>query len=297
MEKLKDIWYNHKKAIIIIICVILGILAFRTVNIYLQNSNSKGGDSPLLTDEELEDLEKDDFNGTNTYIWEKQEKLTKKFGKSDEGFIWNDDGTQLALGDKSMSGEDVVYVYLQSLSKLDLANAQKYSRKTDVVKRYMSFYDEKRSTDFAEQFNRNMYAEVLKSIQIKKVESTASLESNKQVYTVQASIIDLTNKDFWKNDRNEIYNALSKYKLDQGDTTKADTYLYDYILGYYRKPTAIRTNISFDITVEKFADLDTGWLVSTDTDLDNACIYKDGKGVLTYIKEEYKRYRVAERTK
>lgn len=295
MEKLKDIWYMYKKAIIITICVILGILTIRTINIYLRSNQTVSEEDRLLTDEELEELEKDKYKGTNTYLWDRQEKLTKKFGKCDEGFIWDESGEQLALGDKSMSGEDVVYVYLQSLSKLDLANAKKYSRKTDVVKRYTSFYEDKKTTDFAEQFKRNMYSEVLKSLQIKKVESTATLESNKQVYTVKASIIDITNKDFWKNDRDKIYKTMSKYKFDQGDSTKCDTYLYDYIIGYYQKPTAIRTNISFDITVEKFADLDTGWLVSTDMDLDNACTYKDGKGVLTYIKEEYKQYRLESR--
>lgn len=283
---MREFYANHKKGIIITICIIVGILIFRTVNISIQQSMRT---EPVVDIED--DKTEEEFTGTNTYLWGKQRQLTKRYGKCDEGFIWDSTGDKLAMGDKKMSGEDVVYIYLQSLSKLDLSNAQRYSRKTSVVKKYLGMYDDKVKTDYSQQFQRNMYAEALKSLQIKKVESTASLDSSKAVYTVTSSIIDLTNKDFWKNDRTKIYKDLTKYKVDQGDYTKGDTYLYDYILGYFKKNTAIRRNITFDITVEKFSDLGTGWLVSEDEDLNNACLYKDGKTIISYIKEEYSDYR------
>ena len=291
-DKLVDFWYRHKKGITITLCIILGILVFRTVNIAIQKHSQS--DTELMTDEELVDYEKthkgQEFTGTKTTLWEEQDKLTKKYGDAGEGYMWNDDGTRISLGDDSMSGEDVVYTYLQSLSKLDLENAQKYSRKPSVVKRYQNFYSDNYNADYQGQFNRKMYATALKSMQIKTVESTATLSQNKQVYTVEASIIDLTDKDFWKNDKGAIFENLHEYKYEQGDQTKANQYLYDYISGYYEKDTAIRRNITFDITVEKFTDYGTAWLVSKDDDLDNACVYKDGKSIVSYIKEEYTKY-------
>ncbi len=300
LDKIKDFYSQHKKPVLIIGGIIAGILIFRWVNItFFQQPAQKDPAFEPLTSEELAKLEdEEEFKGTDTYLWDQQKKLTKKNGEAPEGFLWDTDNTLLALGDKSMSGEDVIYIYLQSLSKLDLSNAQKYSRKASCVKRYMNYYDNKMTTkDYAEQFKRNIYAEALKSLQVKKVENTASLAQNKQVYTVEASIIDLTNKDFWKNDKKTIYNALQKYGKDQGDETKSEVYLYDYIYTYFQKPTAIRRNITFDITVEKFADIDTGWLVTIDTDLDNACIYKDGKTIVSYIKESFRAYRQEQRMK
>lgn len=101
-------------------------------------------------------------------------------------------------------------------------------------------------------------------------------------------MLDLTNKDFWKKDEMEIYKNLYLYDQDESDTTKSDMYLYSYILDYYESGEALLRDVTFDITVEKYPDLDSGWLVSIDNDVDDACSYKDGKLVVSYIKELYR---------
>ena len=44
------------------------------------------------------------------------------------------------------------------------------------------------------------------------------------------------------------------------------------------------------MVVEKYPDLDTGWLISMDSDLNDACMYKDGKLVASYIQEQFNNY-------
>ena len=100
-------------------------------------------------------------------------------------------------------------------------------------------------------------------------------------------MLDLTQKDFWLKDKDTIYKNLMVYSSDQSDSTKADMYLYDYINSYYEGKDALRRDVTFDITLQKYPDLDTGWLVSVDTDVDSACRYADGKLVVSYINEEF----------
>ena len=78
-----------------------------------------------------------------------------------------------------------------------------------------------------------------------------------------------------------------RYSSDQSDSTKAEIYLYDYISRFYASGEADRRDVTFDITLQKYPDLDTGWLVSIDTDIDSACRYADGKLVVSYINEQF----------
>lgn len=139
-----------------------------------------------------------------------------------------------------------------------------------------------------DQFLRTMYKESLLSLQVKGIESNAVFAANKQVFTVKVSMLDLTNKDFWKKDEMEIYKNLYLYDQDEANTTKSDIYLYNYISDYYKSDNAVLRDVTFDITVQKYPDLDSGWLVSIDNDVDDACSYKDGKLVVSYIKEMYR---------
>ena len=46
-------------------------------------------------------------------------------------------------------------------------------------------------------------------------------------------------------------------------------------------------DVTFDITLQRYPDLDTGWLVSIDTDVNSACRYTDGNLVVQYIRQMY----------
>lgn len=217
-----------------------------------------------------------------------QDDLIGSYGKLPEGYIWDIDGSLLSLGDKSMSAEEVVYAYLNGLRSLDMSIVQKYSRESTVIKTYEGYFDEQdKNTDYTDQFLRTMYRQALLSIKINGIENSSVFAEDKQVFTVSVNMLDLTKKDFWEQDKEEIYRNLKVYQSDESDSTKADMYLYNYIADYYKSENAATRDVQLDITVQKYPDLDTGWLVSVDTDVDSACRYADGKLVVSYINDMY----------
>lgn len=249
------------------------------------------GEADALTKKLLEEADKNQgvVDTGDSLLMHMQPELVKSYGQVPEGFLWESDGTLMSLGDKSMSAEKVVYSYFRGLSSLDISSVERYSRGSKVVESYSTYFDAKnKNTDYMDQFLRNMYKECLLSLQIEGIDSNAVFAANKQVFTVKAKMLDLTNKDFWKKDELDIYKNLYLYDQDESDTTKSDIYLYDYILNYYRSDKVILRNVTFDISIQKYPDLDSGWLVSIDNDVDDACSYKDGKLVVSYIKELYR---------
>ena len=235
--------------------------------------------------------------GTDKYLMQIQDRLKARFGEAPEGYIRNQDGTLQSLGDKDKSSEDVLYAYLRSLSILDFSTVQKYTRKSSVVKTYNEFFDSKNSSnDYKDAFIRKMYKETLLSIEVKGVEDQAIFASNKIVYTVKLKILDLTNKDFWLEDREEIFKNLMAID-EEGDTTKSEQYIYDYVINKYSKSKdKLTREVRLDLTLEKFADLGSGWLVSIDKELDDNFKYKDGKLFTTYVLEQFRNFRTEKRS-
>lgn len=283
-----DFIKEHKK-ISIGVGVVLILIIFIRGGISARNEKLKQEEADALTQQLLEEANQGVTDEEDSLLMQMQPELVKSFGKVPDGFIWESDGTLLSLGDKSMSAEEVVYSYFRGLASLDISTVERYSRDSKVVESYSTYFDSKnKNTDYMDQFLRNMYKECLLSLQIQGIDSNAVFAANKQVFTVNAKMLDLTNKDFWKKDEMEIYKNLYLYDQDESDTTKSDMYLYSYILDYYESDEALLRDVTFDITVEKYPDLDSGWLVSIDNDVDDACSYKDGKLVVSYIKELYR---------
>lgn len=216
-----------------------------------------------------------------------QEVYELYYGKVPDGFLWVQGGELLSVGDPNMTAEEAMYAFFQGLSSLDFGTAQRYSRYSKVVQTYSEYFDSSnKNTDYYDQFFRNMYREVLLSLQVGDVLNSSVFAENKIVFTVNARILDLTDKDFWREDEMEIFRSLYVYNLED-DSAAADMYLYDYILSYYRSGKASLRDVTFDITCERFADVNSGWLVSVDTDVDSACRYKDGNIIVSYIRSEY----------
>lgn len=288
MGKIKDWIAEHKKLSIIGLVVLAVFIIFRQAMV-VKEREEKQAETDRITQELLEQTQNSE--DSDNLLMQMQPDLIASYGKLPEGFIWDSDGSLLSLGDKSLSAEDVVYRYFKGLSMLDMSVVQKYSRESTVVTNYSGYFDEKnKNGDYLDQFLRKMYKECLSSIQIVKVSDTATFAENKKVFTVQAKMLDLSDKDFWKKDEMTIYKNLKTYDSDEEDSAKSDTYLYDYIMSYYTSEDAKLRDISFDITVQRYPDLDSGWLVSIDTDIDDACRYKDGKLVVSYIREQYRNY-------
>ena len=227
-------------------------------------------------------------NSDDSILLQQQPELIKSFGKVPEGYIWNTDGTLLSLGDKDMSAEEVVYAYLSGIRTLDFSMAQKYSRGSSVVANYSEmFSSDGADADYYDSFLRNMYKEALLSMKVESVADNSVFAENKQVFTVNIEMLDLTDKEFWQADKDQIYSDLYVYSSDEDDTTKSEIYLYDYVLNHYKSDKAKTRVVTVNLTVERYPDLDTGWLVSADSDIDNACNYSDGTLMVNYINKMY----------
>lgn len=278
---------DKTKKILIFIVVTLAVIYFLGGAIRARTEQIALRDKEKLENEQKETSTVSD--GADSALLRMQPELIKTYGKLPEGFIWESNGDLLSLGDKDMSAEDVVYAYFRGLSSLDISTVERYSRHSSVVSTYGGYFDEKnKNTDYMDQFIRNMYRECLLSLQVVGIDSESVFAENKKVYTVKAKMLDLTNKDFWKKDQDDIFKALYLYDSDESDSAKSDIYLFDYILNYYKSEEAELRDVTFDITVQKYPDLDSGWLVSIDSDVNDACKYKDGKLVVSYIRDMYR---------
>lgn len=214
----------------------------------------------------------------------KQVKILQKYGTPPEGFEYDEDGTLLSLGDPTISAEDTAYAFLRALTVLDFETVERYSRKSSVVKKYKSYYD--KDSDYSTQFKRKFYKEALKSIQIDKVVDNSIFTESTKIYTFQVSCLDLSDKDFWKDDANKIFNELYKYYRYESDSTKAKNYIYEYILKWYSRDKAPRTTMQIDLTLTQVSG--GGWVVTDDQDIDTYCQYRDGELVNSYILECYR---------
>lgn len=288
LDFLKSRW---KIVIPIILVSILVIASIVNGIVGSSKSSSKKDDADALTDKLIKEAQEADENNntSDSLLMQMQDDLVKDYGKVPEGYLWDIDGSLLSLGDKTLTAEEVVYAYFRGLQSLDMSSVQKFSRGSVVVDTYESYFSEiNKNTDYTDQFLRDMYRQSLLSIQIDGIENSSNFAENKMVFTVKAKMLDLTQKDFWKGDKLEIYKNLKVYDSDESDSTRADIYLYDYISRYYSSDDAELRDVTFDLTVQRYPDLNTGWLVSVDTDVDSACRYADGKLVVSYIHELYR---------
>lgn len=280
--------FSNRKLLVSVVLVILAMVYFTTGYISTKKEEKARIERKKEIDETIENAKKESGNVSDNMILNMQDDLIESYGKLPEGYIWDIGGGLLSLGDTSMSAEDVVYSYLNGLRTLDMSMVQKYSRSSTVITTYEGYFDEtQKNTDYTDQFMRNMYREALLSMEVKGIDSASVFAENKQVFTVTVNMLDLTNKSFWEQDKIDIYKTLDIYGSGESDATKMDMYLYDYILQYYKSEEAIKRDVQFDLTLQRYPDLNTGWLVSIDTDVDSACRYADGKLVVSYIKDCY----------
>ena len=288
---LKNFYENHR----VIFYVLVGVLALVIIFVFgKMKSGSEGKDpsegtksstvggatsSTTVSGNVVRD-EKD------SELMRIQEALESKFGKTPEGYLWDSDGSLISLGDTSMTSEDVVYAYLNGIRMLDFSSAQKYARSSKVASRYKNYFDSYIPSSY-DTFVRGIYRLALLSIDIKGIENIVYFADNMQVFTVNVEILDLSEKDFWRKDKDLIYDTLYLYNTTEADSEKADQFLYNYIIEYYKSDSSPRRVISIDLPVRKYIELGTGWLISSDADIDSACTYLDGTTLLRYIKQMY----------
>ena len=295
MDRIKSIWgwmKEHKIASGIIIGILAIFLLIRAANQHQKqkmleaNRRSEQVDTSKNVSKEPNTY----VEGTDEYLKKIQPDLRKSYGTPPKGFIWDLNGDTVSLGNTSMSSEDVLYAYLRGISTLDFATVQKYQRGSKVFETYNEYFSKESTSnaDYSSQFLRNMYKQALLSMEVTSIENSSTFANNKITYTVKLKMLDLTSKDFWYPKKDELFKSMKTFESTENDSTKLELFLNDYILNYYKSDKAVKRTISVDVTLQRYPDIDSGWLVSIDNDINDAARYTNGTLVTKHITEMYR---------
>ena len=280
MDKIKELW--DKKGVRY---TILGVLALVLLLFGVRACNqAKKSNTETKASEEQVDKPKNKNAGLTPFE-EEQKRLIRKYGEAGEGYYWSDEGTRMALGDQNLSETEVLRTFLRSLSTLDFATAQKYAYKDQVLKTLNGYFKSDAEFTYSESFKKGMYQQFLLSLEIEGIENQATFADDKSSVTVKLKALDLSNKDFWKEDREGLLKGIYSYRKTEADSTKARNFLYEYVSNYWKSELAQKKTITVNITLMKTGA--GGWLVSNDMDLDNYAKYSEGETVINNILKEY----------
>lgn len=225
--------------------------------------------------------------GVMSYEDAMQQSLVEQYGEPPEGFKWDILGNLVAVSSDDMSAEDVIHTYIRSISILDFATAQRYASSSKIYDTYNNYYDEITNvvTDYYNQFLRKQYTFAIQSIENLGIESTATMADGTQVMSVKLNVLDLTDKDFWRDDMQEIYKQMRVFGESEEDDTKRDQYLYDYIYSKYEDGTIGKREVVCDFKVGK--QKNGGWLITDDGELNAYLKYDQGNDIAQYIISSY----------
>ncbi len=278
---LRDLWIMHKKWFII---GIVGVLTLALI-IGLALNKVKNDNTQAKSDRINEEQVTDSTNEAEDEFAKLQKRMEEKHGKAPEGMYYNEDGELEPLGKEDLTPEEVASTYLRALSTLNMNTAQRYSYKTTTLKTYTNFYDRTDQFTYQTAFKKEMYKQVLTSIQPLDVQDTALFADNKTIVTMNIKVLDLTNKDFWKDDAQDVYLNLFQYKKTESDPTKAKEFLYDYVLDYYKSESPKLRETTVTLTLEKTSS--GGWVVTNDSEVDAIAKYQEGEVVVSSILTSY----------
>lgn len=279
-----------KKHLIIIGVVIVVIVIASTISSNNKKKEIEERQRQAEIDSQQNELQENPNEGLSDAEIE-QRGYIAAWGQPPEGFRWTDDATLAPVSSDELTNEDVVWNYLRALSILDFSTAQKYSRTSLVSGTYSSYFDETNlgNSSYFYQFLRKEYKFALTSIEVDSVGNTAVFADGTSIVTVKLKVLDLTDKDFWQEDKDEIYARLDDLYTFEKDSTKAQQYVYDYIYSAYEDGKVGKRDITVELKLDKVTL--GGWLISDDTDLDSALKYEEGVNVASYIFEEYSEYK------
>lgn len=281
--------FNISKKMLIVIGVVIGIIAIMSA----VSSNKKKQELEARREAAIAEKEKNNTSQSTETTTEMtrdeqlQQQLRKQYGDPPEGFEWDRRGNLIALSDSESTPEDVMYYFLRSLSVLDFSTAQRYSYKSNVISSYQTYYSERQEqrTSYYSNFLRKQFKSSLESMEILSVEDTAVFADGTEYITINLAVLDLTDKDFWLADKDEIFNTMRTYEETESDNTKSNQYLYDYIYSKYEDGTIGKKEHTIELILTK--DNGEGWLVTGDGELSDLLQYNKGLDVAEYIKDEY----------
>lgn len=278
-----------KKHFILIGVVLLIIIILSTASKSKEQAELESRRQQVMAEQEAE--QDDDYQveydeGLSESEIEQQAYIDL-WGQPPSGFRWNDDGELIPVSSDELTSDDVLWNYLRALSILDFSTVQKYSISSLVLSTYSGYFDDNSlgSTSYYSQFIRKAYKFALTSIEVESIGNSAIFANGTTVTTVKLKVLDLTDKDFWLEDKEELFNKIKDLYLVEMDSTKAQNYVYDYIYDAYEKGKVGKRELTVEIKLDKVSL--GGWLVADDTDLNSALKYEDGVNVAQYILEEY----------
>ena len=102
-----------------------------------------------------------------------------------------------------------------------------------VISEYEDRYNTYGSVSYFDNFERKQYRKSLTSLEVNGISDVAVFADGTEYVTVDINLLDLSNKDFWKNDEQEIYETMRVYDEVENDSVKQEQYLYDYIYKQY----------------------------------------------------------------
>lgn len=216
-----------------------------------------------------------------------QASLVEEYGEAPEGFKWDVLGNLVAVSSDDKSAEEVLSIFIRSISIMDFASAQRYSASSKVYETYMDYFSDIDTgvTDYYDQFLRKQFSFAMKSVENLGVEGVATLADGTQVMTVKLKVLDLTDKDFWQKDKLEIYKQMRLFTETEADDAKMEQYLYDYIYKAYENGTIGKREVTIDFKIGK--QKQGGWLVADDSELNAYLRYENGTDVAKYIQDTF----------
>lgn len=219
-----------------------------------------------------------------------QRALVEVYGEAPQGFRWADDGELVPVSDEGLTDEEVAWQYLRALSMLDMETAQKYAYTSSIIPKYHDFYDTDASKSYYSQFQRKIFTKSLLALQIDSLDTKGVFANGRRVCTFTVTVLDLSYKDFWKDDSDSFFIELNAYLAGERDSTKGQQFIFDKILDFYESGECPTKTTQVDIVLDKVYK--GGWLISDDNELRMLCEYTDGTSVYSYIMEEYNKWQV-----
>lgn len=284
---------SHKIYTIIGVIVVVAIITISSVSVIVghkakeqQSSHVDNAAQALIN---RQNSNQSIADGTDVTLLSAQKALIKRFGEPPKGYILNWDGKLIPKGIKKMTAEQVAYSYLKALSTLDMATAQKYSRDASIVSDYESYFDTAtaKSSTTVTEYQQNIFKASMLSMQIESLGDATAFANDKQTFTAKIKMLDLYTTSFLDGG---TMNQLEKGISDRGGITSDDSqgakYLQSWLLNKYQSPDAPMTTIEATITVQKYPDLNTGWLVSIDKPLNDKFKIQMDQGAYYYVKSD-----------
>ena len=239
---------------------------------------------------DLANINDPDVNFDYDFEAEMQKDLVKQYGEPPAGFKWSITGELISLSDDESLPEDVLYYFLRSLSVLDMSTAERYSSNSQVVQDYASNYSDLTASinDYYRNFIRKQYKASLLSLEVLSTGSKSTMANGEMYIAVNIRSLDLTDKDFWQKDREELFKQMRIYQQTETDNVKMMNYLYDYIASKYEDGSVGKKDTTIELVLAKNNNTKSnGWLVVNDGELKAVLSYENGVDVAQYIENEY----------